>query len=45
VHELRRGKIDPSILLPDRIDVKELERFSAAQIEFGKKMLSAFDTS
>lgn len=45
VHELRRGEIDPSTLLPDRIDIKELERFSAEQIEFGKKMLSAFNTS
>ena len=45
VHELRRGEIDPSSLLPDRIDIKKLERFSAEQIEFGKKMLSAFDTS
>jgi hypothetical protein len=45
VHELRRGKIDPSTLLPDRIDIKKLEQFSIAQIEFGKKMLSAFNTS
>ena len=45
VHELRRGEIDPSTLLPDRINIKELERFSAEQIEFGKKMLSAFNTS
>jgi transposase len=45
VHELRRREIDPSTLLPDRIDIKELERFSAEQIEFGKKMLSAFNTS
>ena len=45
VHELRRGKIDPISLLPDRIDIKELERFSLAQVEFGKKMLAAFNTS
>src|SRR5271156_6355430 len=45
VHQLRRGEIDPLSLLPDRIDVNELERFSIEQIEFGKKMLSAFDTS
>jgi len=45
VHALRRNEIDPLTLLPDRIDIKELERFSAEQIEFGKKVLSAFDTS
>jgi transposase len=45
VHELRRGKIDPLSLLPDRIDVNELERFSIEQIEFAKKMLAAFNTS
>jgi transposase len=45
VHELRRGEINPLTLLPDRIDIKELERFSAEQIEFGKKMLAAFNTS
>lgn len=45
VHELRRGKIDPLSLLPDRIDIKELERFASEQIEFGRKMLAAFDTS
>lgn len=45
VHSLRRGEIDPLSLLADRIDIKELERFSMEQIEFGKKMLSAFNTS
>jgi transposase len=45
VHELRRCEIDPLSLLPDRIDMGELERFSIAQIEFGKKMLAAFNTS
>jgi transposase len=45
VHQLRRGEIDPLTLLPDRIDINELEKFSAEQIEFGKKMLSAFNTS
>lgn len=45
VHELRRGEIDPAILLPDRINTEELEQFSKDQIEFGKKMLAAFDTS
>lgn len=45
VHELRRGEIDPLTLLPDRIDMNELENFAAEQIEFGKKMLSAFNTS
>jgi len=45
VHQLRRGEIDPISLLPDRIDIKELERFAAEQIEFGRKMLTAFDTS
>jgi transposase len=45
VHQLRRGEIDPIALLPDRIDIKELENFAAEQIEFGKKMLAAFNTS
>lgn len=45
VHELRRGEIDPLSLLPDRIDIKALEHFATEQIEFGKKMLSAFNTS
>lgn len=45
VHELRRKEIDPLTLLPDRIDFHELERFAFEQIEFGKKMLSAFNTS
>ena len=45
VHKLRRGEIEPVTLLPDRINIKELERFSVEQIEFGKKMLSTFDTS
>ena len=44
-HELRRKEIDPLTLLPDRIDFHELERFAFAQIEFGKKMLSSFNTS
>ena len=43
VHELRRGEIDPISLLPDRIDVNELEHFAIEQIEFGKKMLAAFN--
>ncbi len=42
---LRRGEIDPLSLLPDRIDIKELQHFATEQIEFGKKMLSAFNTS
>lgn len=38
-HDLRRKTIDPTILLPDRIDTKELEKFAAEQIEFGRKIL------
>lgn len=45
VHEIRRREIDPVSLLPDRIDIEELERFASSQIEFGKKMLAAFNTS
>jgi transposase len=41
VHELRRGEIDPSTLLPDRIDTKELEQFISEQIQFGKEMMSS----
>ena len=40
VHDLRRGKIDPVMLLPDRIDCDELQQFATEQIAFGKKMLS-----
>lgn len=42
VHELRRGEIDPVTLLPDRIDIKELENFAGEQIELGRKMLNGF---
>jgi len=45
VHALRRKEIDPITLLPDRIDVNELERFATTQIEFAKKMLAACNTS
>ena len=45
VHELRRGEIDPRTLLPDRIDTKVLEQFANDQIEFGRRMLSEFNTS
>jgi transposase len=45
VHELRRREIDPLSLLPDRIDIMQLERFAEQQIEFGKKMLASFNTS
>jgi hypothetical protein len=45
VHQLRRGEIDPISLLPDRINIKELEIFVKEQIEFGKKMLAEFNTS
>jgi len=45
VHQLRRGEIDPITLLPDRIDIKELECFAAEQVEFGKKMMNAFNSS
>lgn len=45
VHALRRGEMDPMTLLPDRIDIKKLEQFSAEQIEFGKKMLAEFNSS
>jgi transposase len=41
VHDLRRGKIDPIMLLPDRIDCDELQRFATEQIAFGKKMMSS----
>ena len=45
VHQLRRKEIDPISLLPDRIDIKELELFALEQIEFGRKILGAFNTS
>lgn len=32
-------------LLPDRIDINELQHFVTGQIEFGKKMLAAFNAS
>ena len=37
VHQLRRGEVDPITLLPDRIDIKALERFAVEQVDFGKK--------
>ena len=45
VHQLRRGEVDPITLLPDRIDIKALERFAVEQVDFGKKMLNAFNSS
>ena len=39
VHPLRRKEVDPASLLPDRIDIKELEHFALEQIEFGRKVL------
>jgi hypothetical protein len=45
VHQLRRGEIDPISLVPDRIDIKELECFAAEQVELGKKMMNAFNSS
>ena len=41
VHDLRRGKIDPIMLLPDRIDCDELQRFATEQIAFGKTMMNS----
>lgn len=45
VHELRRGDIDPSTLLPDRIDINLLEQFISEQITFGQKMMGEFNAS
>ena len=45
VHQLRRKEIDPASLLPDRIDIKELELLALEQIEFGRKVLGAFNSS
>ena len=45
VHQLRRKEIDPVSLLPDRIDIKELELLALEQIEFGRKVLGAFTSS
>lgn len=45
VHELRRGEIDPTTLLPDRIDTKVLEEFANDQIEFAKNMMNNFSSS
>ena len=39
VHDLRRDKIDPVTLLPDRINTKELEQFANNQVEFARKIL------
>ncbi len=39
-HELRRKTIEPCSLLPDRIDLKQLEQFAAQQIDFAKAMLN-----
>lgn len=45
VHELRRKLIDPLSLLPDRIDIKQLESFAHEQIEFGRTILNNFNRS
>jgi transposase len=45
VHDLRRKKIDPITLLPDRIDIKELKNFAEAQVEFGRKILNGLNSS
>ena len=45
VHLLRRREIDPISLLPDRIDIKALECFAEEQVDFGKKMMNAFNSS
>jgi len=39
-HDLRRKTIDPILLLPDRIDMKQLEQFASEQIEFARIMLN-----
>jgi transposase len=44
IHQLRRGEIDPLTLLPDRIDINELENFANEQIELARKMLNALHT-
>lgn len=40
VHDLRRKTVDPTALLPDRIDIKTLETFAHEQIEFGRQILN-----
>ena len=45
VHDLRRKTIDPVTLLPDRIDLKELERFIQEQMDIGKAMMKGFNPS
>lgn len=45
VHDLRKGNIDPITLLPDRINIKALEGFIEEQIEFGRKILNAHDST
>jgi transposase len=45
VHQLRRGLVDPISLLPDRINMEKLEQFALAQVDFGRQMLAAFDSS
>jgi hypothetical protein len=41
IHAIRRGEIDPTALLPDRIDCDELQCFAMAQISLGKKMMDS----
>ena len=42
VHALRRNEIDPVALLPDRINIKELEQFIEEQLGLAKKMMQNF---
>jgi transposase len=40
IHELRKGDIDPTSLLPHRIDIRILEEFAREQIAFAKKIFN-----
>lgn len=41
LHDLRKGTVDPKMLLPHTIDREMLKKFSDEQIETGKKVLNS----
>lgn len=41
MHAIRRGEIDPLSLLPDQINVNELNNFAAEQLELSKQAMSS----
>jgi len=41
LHDIRQGKVDPSLLLPHTIDHNLLKTFAQQQLDKAKKLLNA----